>query len=60
MRDTSDLLQTCQSDYDDDSKDVWIFRQDSWGLHGHMLSAKFSNVISNEVIKGCTPRPGHT
>lgn len=50
---------TCQNDYDYDSKYVWIFCQDSRGVHGHVLSANQLNLPSNKLIKGCAPCPGH-
>lgn len=56
----SELLLTCQSEYDEDSKYVRILCQDTWGVHGHVSSAEVLNVLSNQLIKGRTPRSGHT
>lgn len=56
----SNLLLTCQSEYDEDSKNVWILCQDTWGIHGHVSSAENLNVLSNQFIKGGTPCSGHT
>lgn len=60
MREISWLSLTCQSEYDEDSKYVWILCQEAWGIHGHVLSAEHFNVLSNQLIKGCAPCSGHT
>lgn len=56
----SELLFTCQSDYDEDSKYVWILCQEARGVHAHVSSAELLNVPSNQLVKGCAPCSGHT
>lgn len=56
----SELLLTRQSEDDEGSKHVWVLCQHARGFHGHVFPAEILNVLSDQLIKGCTPSSGHT
>ena len=56
----SELLLTCQSEYDEDSKYVWVLSQDTRSIHAHVSPAELLNVPSNQLIEGRAPCSGHT
>lgn len=58
--DVSELLLTCQSEYDEDSEYVRVLGQDTRSVHAHVSPAEVLNVPSDQLIEGRAPRSGHT
>ena len=58
--DVSELLLTCQCEYDEDSKYVRVLGQDTRSVHAHVSPAELLNVPSDQLIEGRAPRSGHT
>ena len=50
---------TCEDDDDENSEDVRIIGQDSWGVHWHVELAEVPDLSANQFVECGAPRSGH-